>query len=494
MKLLRPILLSLITVMVSPVVMAAKSPSVDEWMDETLIPAVIAQFSSHPRFEADVVRFVAMENGQPSAISNELVLALRDKLQEVVVDRTDVRVAWQVNRENFSRESEMQRVDCTASDVHYYIGIEVSEVRRGTHEISIRALDLEDQNWVAGFGGVWSGNLSAMQLMAFRHPATDDAFLGQRIVPFEESQTDLLAAQLAHELGCSLLREMSGEYVASAVDSEDDQLAEILELVSNNIAPYRAIQITSSSSAGNSKIATSAHVVDDDLYQYWITVTPTDPESDMPAVSASAYIFRPEKFLDATLASTEKTAGLNNKATLISSLDVVQLRSSSQCALPAGQRYYETASRTAPQSCYALRAKPSEDVVMFFLYHQLNNGLVRLGGKRCDSRSNVSIARRGEAESVPLLMDVSGSASWLPNDDWMMNPDEDTFYAVASSDTKAARALASHFEKLPQRCGRSLRPGLDGAALRAWFRELDDIADNWSTQVDWRSVRIRTVY
>ena len=120
-------------------------PTLDAWMDGELIPSVVTQLASHPRFADEVVRFVIMQDGKPSAMTNSLALALRDRLQDAVIDQSGMRVGWQVDRQKFDRRYEQSRVDCTTSEVHYYIGLELEELRSGRFSVSVRALDVDDQ-------------------------------------------------------------------------------------------------------------------------------------------------------------------------------------------------------------------------------------------------------------------------------------------------------------------------------------------------------------
>lgn len=483
----------------STVLAASKKPTLDTWVDDSLIPSVVSQLKTHPRFSGEIVRFVVMRDGKPSATTNALALALRDRLQDAVIDQSGIRVGWQVDRQKFDRHYEQSRVDCTTNEVHYYIGLELEELRSGRFNLSVRALDVEQQSWVSGFGEYWQGTLTTMQHRAYRQPGTDNAYLGQRTVPFEDTQMDLLAAQLAHDLGCSLLRQMSGEYVAQLSSDGGESPSETLELVSNNLAGYQALQITPNGAGTNSVIEARAHRVDDELVQYWVTITPTDSESGMPTISASAYIYLQETFLSvspATYSHTSDTNEMTRNSALLRSLKIVSSNSASLCNTPVNDSHYAYGRDAGSESaqCFALEAKTEQDSVVFFLYHQLNNGLVRLADEDCSSRSNARIAR----ERRPLLISLSEITakplSWLPGKDWMVDPDADTFYAIASSNTKAARALGHHFEQLPKRCGRGMRPGLEGAELRRWFSELEAIAKNWRSDVDWQSVRVKNVF
>ena len=183
--------------LIAPALSLAATPSLDQWIQNSLVPELSVHIDSHPRFRGETLRFVVLDDGQPAAISNELSIAVRDKLRDEIIDRTDARIAWQAGLDKFSRNSESSRIDCTASEAQYYIGIEISEAKPGRHRLEIRVLDVVEQTWVSGAGYSWQGSLTAMQQRALRTPDTDNAWLGQRVVPFESSQTDLLAEQLA---------------------------------------------------------------------------------------------------------------------------------------------------------------------------------------------------------------------------------------------------------------------------------------------------------
>ena len=210
----------------------------------------------------------------------------------------------------------------------------------------------------------------------------------------------------------------------------------MVELVSNNLAQYSSLQFSSSNESANSVIEGKAHRIDDDLYQYWITVQPTNPGADIQALSASAYVRLPEIF---TVAA-------------------------------------------------------KSDAVVFFLNHQLNNGLVRLADASCLQRTSARIIRSNQQLQFTLPPDSLQSAAWSAADSWQLYPELDIYYAVAASDTRAARALSQHIEQLPKRCSASLRRGLEGAALRRWMQELTAIIEHWEPAIDWQTIRVKNIY
>jgi len=156
-------------------------------------------------------------------------------------------------------------------------------------------------------------------------------------------------------------------------------------------------------------------------------------------------------------------------------------------------RASQSGPRGAPyDGCFALQVSSHEDAVAFVLNHQLNHGLVRLAPGRCSSAGSARIVRNDASLQYPLPNLSVGS--WLHADSWSLEPREDTYFVLASKDTRAARALAAHIDRLPGRCGESLRAGLEGTALREWLDELNRIANHWEQSIDWQAVRIREIY
>jgi len=196
-----------------PVGAASRHANLDTWIANDLTPFVREQLEVHPRFKGEPLRFVVLQNGNPQATSNSLALRIRDRLREAAANVPGVRIAWQPDNPHYLHNTGPGGVDCTRSEVHYLIGIETNLVDSGLLAVEVRALDVEDRTVVAGFSKSWKGPISSRQYREFRRIETDLTFRGEREAPYEDSQTDLLAAHLAHDLGCNLLRQTDAEYV-----------------------------------------------------------------------------------------------------------------------------------------------------------------------------------------------------------------------------------------------------------------------------------------
>ena len=87
-------------------------------------------------------------------------------------------------------------------------------------------------------------------------------------MPFTADESDLLAAHLAHDLSCALLRETAGRYVVAAdrEPADDDSLAATVQLVSNNLAGHDALELTTDEHGVNATLSGKAHRIDGTLY------------------------------------------------------------------------------------------------------------------------------------------------------------------------------------------------------------------------------------
>jgi hypothetical protein len=487
---------------------AARHTDLDNWINRDLTPYITEQLTTHPRFKGELVRFVVFNQGNPAPTADELAISLRDQLADAVIDVPGIRVGWSHAAASKPRRAS---IDCSKDAVHYYIGLEISETDNGRHRIDLRALDLEDRSWVTGFARSWQGKLSKSERRALARAASDQSFRGQRSVPYSNDQPDLLAAHLAHDLGCALLRQVAGEYQVALEDTEAIPMDGLVELVSNNLSAYRALQITADTDQANATLSGKAHHVDGDLYQYWITITPTDSASDLKPLGASAYVHLPgiragyrngrDTYASDSAdryASPGPTPIRQSDANVLSSIRIVELRGARVCSTGnvSIQKQITRGSRLQDwlDDCFALQVKTNEDAVVFFLNHQLNHGLVRLSGRDCGPRTEARIARANEPlqYALPLLSLTHGASS--PAGAWQTNPDADVYYAIAVSDSRAARALSRQLELLPRRCSISVHPGLEGIHLENWMAEFSATVDQWQAHVDWQAIRVRNVF
>jgi len=495
---LRLILAALIAVgcTTSPAMAKSRPTTLTGWMDRELVPYLADQLAEHPRFEGETVVFVAFDDGAPAPSTNALVLALRDRLIDTLDDTPGIVIGWQTGRGG--AQWNVGDIDCTRDAVHYYIGLEVAPLLDGRHRVNMRVLDAEDQSWVAGTGKTWEGRLTSAQRRAFEQALTDEYFRGERDVPFSATQTDMLAAHLAHELACKLLRQTDGEYVIaaaeSAVASAATPLAGTIELVGNNLAGTPSLQISSRTDSANAILEGKAHHIDGDLYQYWVTVTPGSDRPRLPTISASAYVrvsVAAAKRVTARDAVAQVAPRAN--AALLAPIRVLEPRQRRACYQGGSSRWRQqlvTADFTVRRGeCFLLQTHANRNATVFLLNYQVSRGLVRLSGDQCGPATRTITALAGERLQFPATGDRRPSASA-----WQGTQGVESFYVVAVSDPEAAREVDMLIDRLPSRCTLSAADGLHGSELRDWLHTFGAVVDRWQNRVDWQAVRVEHIY
>ena len=461
---------------------AAKDRNLDAWIDSEVIPLLREQLLEHPRFKGETVMFVVLEDNSPTSVSNELALSLRDRLLDAALHTPGVILGWQ---QAGSAAEQSQTVDCTRDDVHYYIGIDVSPSLDGSYRASVRAMDLEDRNWVTGFGSSWRGRLTPLQRNAARKARTDITFLGARDVPFTAEQADLLAAHLAHEMSCSLSRNLSGSYVvvATNVAEQDGVLEDAAELVSNNLARHLSLEFTTNENESNATLSGKAHRIDDSLYQYWLTITPKDPDGELSSLSASAYVTLPET----------RQAGTNTAIPTQVATAAGGMPRGTDAELLGPLRVLRGKHNGTCRSCSLLTANANENAIVFLLQHRANYGLVRLADPACRKRTTAHVVTTNMPMQLPIPYRPMGRSNARETREWLVAPTADTYYAIAVADERVARRLANHLDKLPLRCTDAARLGLKDRSLQRWLNEFATLAARSPQYVDWRAIEVRDV-
>ena len=435
----------------------AKPRGAEAWVALTVAPALSRELSTHPRFRGEAIRVVVFEDDRPAASSSVFALSLRDRLANSIFDTPGIRMAAE-------READ-DRLDCTRSEVDYFIGLQIAYLGNDEYRIDLRTLDVADKSWVTGFDLTWQGRLSQSQLEDLDKPRTDPWFRGARSAPYADDQADLLAADLARDLACASMRQTHGEYVVLLGADPDDPLASTTELVRNNLASLASLQFTDDPARANAVMHGQSHTVDSGLTQFWTTIAPIETGSELPTLSASAYLryepVEPDPF-----------------ASLLSTQTVL-----------AGATLVDTDSNGV-----AMQARLKRDAVVFFLNHQVSHGLVRLADRDCRSRPGARVLRADDTlqQLLPVMKLEPDAAS--PIRGWSLQPQADTYYAIAVSDSETAHLLSRLIRELPQRCTRAVRFGLRDAALEHWLARFADIVTGRRAHVDWQAIQVRNVY
>lgn len=95
---------------------------------------------------------------------------------------------------------------------------------------------------------------------------------------------------------------------------------------------------------------------------------------------------------------------------------------------------------------------------------------------------------------MALPIGVLSANSTSSADTWSMEPEGDTYYALAVSNGEAAHLFSRLLQRLPQRCTAAVRFGLRDESLQDWMTDFTRMVDQWRDHVDWQGIQIRNVY
>lgn len=456
------------------------------WVSQDLAPYLREQLASHPRFKGEPVLLVGMDGPDVLPDIDGLSESIRGRLMDSLLDTPGVNLVWRPSAPLWEHHRRPIRARCQDPNAaHYYIGVQVSAEPGGDARVSVRALDLQDQAWVSGFGRHWQGRLSAAQQRALSSRQPDEYLRGLRVLPFGASQTDLAAAYLAENLSCLLGGRDSDMrvYVAPVQDAPAD-LQTTLGLLGNHLGRLQAVPLTDDPAAATHVLRVEALAVHGSTYQVWARLHPRQGASETTTVDTLAYV---QLSLTASGGPPVQAPDPNGGTRLLSPLRLLAPRDPGLCASDdpwrRGERWIAGSEPVPAGGCFALELAARRDADVFLLNHRLDAALVRLLPDPCGDRGRRLRLAAGETLRVP----GGGGGRVAP---WGERPGLESFYALAASDPVASRALARHLQALPGAC-EPAGAGPDEEALDRWLRDLDRLMARHGTGVDWQAVRVR---
>ena len=470
----------------------------DQWVDTEMVPDLRKQLSDHPRFKGQPVLLVAMVDGDVRTDIDELTYNVRARVMDRLLQTPGLSLVWRpvarpLEHHRYSPESR-----CRDGRVaHYYIGIEIAPTPSQGYRLSMRVLDRVEGTWATGFAKSWHGSLTSAQTQALarRHP--DEYLRGLRVLPFAGSDTDLLAAYLAHNLGC-LLRERGSTDAQLFVESRSDAsptLALIRSLVENYLRRERGLRLTSDRAEAEFVLSVSLKRIHGTLHQVWLNANSVAAASPVASVDTNSYIALNNESSSVRASSanpvSESLRPTSIVGDLISPLRVVMPLTSLTCADQTFRKHRVRSlgigESVGRDDCFALEFDLYKDAYVFFINHRLDGNLVRLLPGPCLDHSDESYYRVASIEHhLP-----SGSGKSRVRFDGEDSVGVEGFYAIAAADAEAAQALDAHIRNLPSKCAAYARTDIGPQDYEAWLSELAVLMRRFENRVDWQATRVR---
>lgn len=449
---------------VRPASEAANESPLQRWTEAELAPYLAQQFARHPRFKDEPVVLVRLQGPDISPEIDNLTRSLRDQIRDALLSTPGIRLPWQPQRHQERHHRRPQGVHCRQGpEADYFIGIEIGPTANGQFRVSVRALDVQAEEWVSGFGKRWVGPLTASELLAMGESRADESLRGLRVLPFGPGQSDLAAAYLANNLSCLLRQQAEADLLLFVEPGQTDQkgVGTLLKLVGNNLSRYREVRVTDVKEEADLLLRGEAHEVQPGLYQVWTVLNPKRSGEHLTGVDTAAYLRLPAE-----------VAPEHNARVAVGAH-----RRPAQPRLDLDGSWSPDACRGRTQgACRALKLSVENADQVFVFALGAANQLARVYPGAC---------RHG---IEPTQNQTAGRAYLFPETPVDTLPG--TVYAIAVNGPQLKTRFARLLNSLPSACMTLEEPPMSSGELDAWLRKLDRLIEANGERVTWTARRL----
>jgi hypothetical protein len=446
----------------------ASGSSLDTWLEDTLIPYLLQQFSQHPRFKGQPILLVGLRGEEVRSRVDDLTREIRSKIGDALLKQPGLDLAWQPTgppRENHHRLAD---VSCgTYRKVQYYIGLDCGLTRlEGKLYVKVRALNLAEQKWVTGFGKSWEGRPTAAQLAALAREHPDEYLRGRRPLPFSEEQPDLLAAYLARNLSC-LLRQAETDnlvvHVAKPSANSPAVFKTALELVGNYLARFREVEVTDDPNQADITLVGEIHAIHQRLHQIWVSARHRRDEKYLPGAETEAYVLiEAQEQMQVAGAQNARpyapppsSQRLSYSSELIASFDLLTPMNQNSCSTGApwksGARRIDSQERIPGGGCLAVEMTLSAAAYVFLVGQDAGGELTQMFPSACaDLQKNDARLHPGQLFQFPSLSDPNAGVLELAG-----SPGRERVFAIAITSPDLADRFSDRLKEVQDLC----RPG-----------------------------------
>jgi hypothetical protein len=488
-------------------------PGLESWIEKTLIPYLTQQLSRHPRFKDQPVLMVRMRGDNVLSRIDDLTEQIRVKITDALLKKNGLDLSWRPAYRPWQHYRRLEEISCgNDGKVRYYIGIEtgLSKVNRKLH-VKVKALNLDEQKWVSGFGRSWTGMPTRDQLEALGREHPDDHLLGMRPSPFSDRQPDMLAAYLARNLSCLLRRGESDElvvYVAPPAPGYPRAIKTAMKLVGRYLTRFREIDVTDDPDRANVTLVSAIHYIDidKDLHQVWISARQKEGGIYLPGAETEAYVLlgSGHEKMTADLNHVKPTSSISPYEEMP---DISQIITSLELLIPLNQKSCKHESPwesgmqrvaingTLPTgSCLAVEMEVKKSAYVFLFSQDARGDLSRIYPSDCPAAGpDIGLLQPGELFRFPSSRSDLQAAVL----EFEGSPGTERIYAIAITTPRLAAIFADRMIKLQDLC-RSGNVYPDMLAtderqhpherIQRWQNYLDWLTHNNSGLVEWREL------
>ncbi len=485
------------------------APSLDSWLDDTLIPYLVQQLGQHPRFKGQPVLLVRMEGNNVQPRIDDLTDQIRQKIMDALLKQPGLDLSWRPAIHPWRHHRSLEEVSCgDFSKIHYYVGIDCGLTRVERHlYIKVRALNLVEQKWVSGFGKSWQGMPTAAQRAALDREHPDDHLRGLRPLPFSNRQPDLLAAYLARNLSC-LMRQGEEDdpvvYVENVAVHTPKVFQTTLELVAKYLARFRDVEVTDDPTQANVTVVSEIHAIHQNLHQVWLSARHRQGAKYLPGAETEAYVLIDTQKQTAVAGNhpqspVEPIRPLQQVSppALISSFGLLTPLNPAFCATDtpwiAGIRRVKSREHLPSGGCLAVEISLSTAAHVFLVGRSADGELTALFPSDCPAFKKIdALLRPGELLQFPPLSDPGQRI--LALDD---SPGMEKVYAIVITEQDLANRFATRLAEYQGLCRPAISfvsmlpvgaPISSAGPFQHWQEYLTHLSSRYPEMVEWREI------
>ena len=488
-------------------------PTLDLWLEQTLVPYLAQQLGHHPRFKGQSVLLVRMQGENIPARIDGLTEMIRNKITDALLKKNGLNLAWRPAIKSWQHHRSLEEISCgDAGRARYYIGIDtgLSTVNRKIY-VRVKALNLREQKWVSGFGQSWSGRPTRDQLDALGRERPDKHLLGMRPRPFTDGQPDMLAAYLARNLSCLLRQGESDDlivHVAPPASGSPPMIKTTLRLLGRYLTRFREVEVTDDPNRANVTVISALHFIDNDLYQVSISARRRQGEIYLAGAETEAYVMlkAPERTQIAGLnrimpiGPVQPSKILSASTPIIRSFDLITPLNPGFCSAEnpwksGAQRVaYNGLLRTG--SCLAVEMEVTMPAYVFLLAQDAAGELSRLYPSKCPAPGPPDAPiHPGEPFRFPSLSDHQAAVLEIGGP-----PGTDRVYGLAITSPELAAIFSDRLQEIRDLCRpdrkysdiiSAKRRPYPQERIQRWQNELNWLNKNNPGLVEWRELRFQ---
>jgi hypothetical protein len=485
------------------------APSLDIWLDHTLIPYLVLQLGRHPRFKGQPVLLVRMQGDNVQPRIDDLTDQIRQKIMDALLKQPGLDLSWRPAIRPWRHHRSLDEVSCgDFRKIYYYVGIDCGLTRVKRHlYVKVRALNLVEQKWVSGFGKSWQGSPTAAQRAALDREHPDDHLRGLRPLPFSDRQPDLLAAYLARNLSCLVRQAQEGDpvvYVENVALDSPKVFQTTLELVAKYLARFREVEVTDDPTRANVTVVSEIHAIHQNLRQIWVSARHRHGETYLSGAETEAYVLMTTEKPTAVAGSyPQKPSQPKHRLqqvsapSLISSFSLLTPLNPTLCATDTpwigGLRRMESPDHLPSGGCLALEITLSKAAQVFLVGQGSDGELTTLFPSDCPAfREMDGFAQSGMTLRFPPLNDLEREILVLDD-----SPGMESVYAIAITEQNLADRFAYRLAQHRGLCrpAKSFEneqpvgtPVSSDGRIQPWLKYLNHLSDRYPEMLEWREI------